>query len=101
MVILGSPKRMVLDLPPEQARTTNFLAPPGVLRGLLQGRLRGFIAQYAGQEFNLLLVDIKKFSQVFQVLGEIVHIGLVNLPAAIAQYVPTKPVNLANSLVQP
>ena len=44
IVILGSPKRMVLDLPPEQARTRNFLGPPGVRRGLLQGRLRGFIA---------------------------------------------------------
>ncbi len=30
-------------LPPEQARTTNFFGPPGVLRGELQGRLRGFM----------------------------------------------------------
>ena len=60
MVILGSPKRMVLDLPPLQARTTNFFDPPGVRLGLLQGRFLGFIAQYARQEFNLLLVDIKE-----------------------------------------
>ncbi len=43
MVILGSPKRMVLDLPPEQARTLNFFRAPGVRLGLLQGSLRGFI----------------------------------------------------------
>ena len=92
---------MVLDLPPLQARTTNFLAPPGVRLGLLQGRLRGFITQYARQEFNLLLVDIKKISQVFQILGKIVHVGLVHLAGAVTQYVPAQPVNLADSLVQP
>ena len=43
MVILGSPKRMVFDFPPEQARTTNFFDPPGVRRGLLHGRFLGFI----------------------------------------------------------
>ena len=42
MVILGSPKRMVLDLPPEQALTLNFFDPPGVRLGLLHGSLRGF-----------------------------------------------------------
>ena len=41
--IVGSPKRMVFDLPPEQARTTNFFLAPGVRLGLLQGRFRGFI----------------------------------------------------------
>ena len=37
MVILGSPKRMVLDLPLAHARTLNFFDPPGVRTGLLHG----------------------------------------------------------------
>jgi hypothetical protein len=37
MVMLRSPKRIVLLCPPEQARTTNFLGPELVRRGLLQG----------------------------------------------------------------
>ena len=41
--IVGSPYRITLDLPPAQARTTNFFRAPGVRRGLLQGSLRGFI----------------------------------------------------------
>ena len=43
MVIFGSPYRMVLDCPLEQARTKNFFRSPGVRLGLLQGRLFGFI----------------------------------------------------------
>lgn len=41
--MLASPKRITLDLPLAQARTTLFF-PPFISRlGLLHGRLRGFI----------------------------------------------------------
>ena len=43
MVMLASPKRITLDFPLAQARTTDFFPPLMSLLGLLQGSLRGFI----------------------------------------------------------
>jgi hypothetical protein len=47
MVMLASPKRITLDLPLAQARTTLFFPPLMSRLGLLQGRLRGFMDQMA------------------------------------------------------
>ena len=43
MVMLASPKRITLDFPLAQARTTLFFPPLMSRLGLLQGSLRGFI----------------------------------------------------------